>query len=197
MAGEANAAEFEGVAHDRNFRAARGLDSVAGDPDRVTGGIHLPEPEKLRAGTTIYRFGDTAKRLDRDRFGRWWISRETAELLAEYAGNAESLAATARQHLAVHPDFSTLNRVFVADIRQTLRAFGGVGGLVFQDPPQTGAGEKPVIWPGGAELTGTPRDRTMKRQLFIPGLAKVPQALAFRPVMTVAEWLSAFRRNAV
>ena len=186
MAGEANAAEFEGDAYLRNFRAARGLDRN----DRVTGGIFQPEPEKLRQNTTIYRFGDTAKDLDRDRFGRWWMARETIELLARYAIDAESLVMIARQHLAVPPDFSSMNRCFTADLRMTLRAFAGVGGLVFEDLP---GGVRPVIWPGGTELTGTPADRTMKRQLFIPGLDKIPSALSFRPVQTVAEWLSAFR----
>ena len=65
MAREANAAEFEGDAYTCNFRAARGLDPN----DRVIGGIFQPEPEKLR-NTTIYRFGDTAKDLNRNRFGR-------------------------------------------------------------------------------------------------------------------------------
>jgi len=196
MAGEANAAEFEGAAFALNFRAAQGLETTEGDPDRVTGGIFVPEPEKVRPGATIYRFGDTAKEFDRDRFGRWWMARETVELLARYAGDAESLVWIARQHLAVPPGFSSLNRFFTADLRHTLRAFGGVGGLVFEDPPAGAVGERTTIWPGGAELTGTPTDRTMKRQLFIPGLAKVPAALAFRPVQSVAEWLTAFQRGA-
>jgi hypothetical protein len=195
MAGEANAAEFEGAAYKVNFRAAQGLDSVPGDKDRVTGGIFLPEPEKLRGGTTIFRFGNSAVDLDRDRFGRWWMARETLELLVQYAGDAESLVWIARQHLAVPPGFSSLNRLFTADLRQTVRAFGGVGGLVFEDPPAGGASGRTTIWPGGAELTGTPTDRTMKRQLFIPGLAKAPAALSFRPVQSVAEWLSAYRRG--
>ncbi len=186
MAGEANAAEFEGDAYTRNFRAARGLDP----DDRVTGGIFQPEPEKLRQNTTIYRFGDTAKSLDRDRFGRWWMARETIELLARYAIDAELLVMIARQHLAVPPDFSSMNRFFIADLQATLRAFGGVGGLVFEDVPGS---DRPVIWPGGTELSGTPADRTMKRQLFIPGLDRVPAALSFRPVLTVADWLAAFR----
>ena len=73
MASEANAAEFEGDAYLRNFRAACGLDK----DDRITGGIFKPEPEKLRAGAIIHRFGDTTKSLDEDRFGRWWIAHET------------------------------------------------------------------------------------------------------------------------
>ena len=189
MAGEANAAEFEGSAYTRNYRAARGLDPS----DRVTGGIFQPEPEKLR-NTTIYRFGDTAKELDRDRFGRWWVSRETLEQLVCYASDAESLVWIARQHLAVPPDFNAMNRCFTANVRLTLRAFGGVGGLVFEDLPDTApGGARTVIWPGGAELTGTPADRTMKRQLFIPGLERVPTALAFGPVKTVAQLVAAFR----
>jgi len=195
MAGEANAAEFEGAAYTANFRAAQGLDTVPGDPERVSGGIFLPEPEKLRPGTTIYRFGNTASDLERDRFGRWWMARETLELLAQYAGDAESLVWIARQHLAVPPGFSSLNRFFTLDLRQTVRAFGGVGGLVFEDPPAGRGGARTTIWPGGAELTGTPTDRTMKRQLFIPGLAKVPAALSYRPVQSVADWLSAYRSS--
>ena len=190
MAGEANVVEFEGDAYQRNYRAARGLDPS----DRVIGGIFQPEPEKLRQNTTIYRFGDTAKDLDRDRFGRWWMARETLEELARYAIDAESLVRIARQHLAVPPDFSAMNRCFIADLRLALRAFGGVGGLVFEDLPDTAhGGARTVIWPGGTELTGTPIDRTMKRQLFIPGLDRVPNALAFRPVMTVTDLIATFR----
>lgn len=190
MAGEANAAEFEGDAYTRNVRAARGLDPS----DRVTGGIVQPEPEKLRQNTTIYRFGDTSKDLDRDRFGRWWMARETLEELARYAIDAESLVRIARQHLAVPPGFNAMNRCFTADLRATLRAFGGVGGLVFEDLPDAApGGARTVIWPGGAELTGRPADRTMKRQLFIPGLDRVPSSLAFRPVMTVTELVAAMR----
>ncbi len=194
MAGEANAAEFEGDAYTRNYRAARGLDPS----DRVTGGIFQPEPEKLRQNLTIFRFGDTSKELNRDRFGRWWIARETLEELVRYAVDAESLVRIARQHLAVPPDFNAMNRCFTADLRLTLRAFGGVGGLVFEDLPATApGGAHAVIWPGGTELTGTPRDRTMKRQLFLPGLDRVPNALAFRPVLTLAELVAAFRVGGV
>jgi hypothetical protein len=194
MAGEANAAEFEGDAYTRNYRAARGLDPT----DRVTGGIFQPEPEKLRQNITIFRFGDTAKALDRDRFGRWWMARETLEELVRYAVDAESLVRIARQHLAVPPDFNAMNRCFIADLRLTLRAFGGVGGLVFEDLPATApGGARTVIWPGGTELTGTPAGRTMKRQLFIPGLDRVPNALAFRPVLTLAELIAAFRLGGV
>jgi hypothetical protein len=190
MAGEANAGEFEGDAYMRNYRAARGLDPS----DRVIGGIIQPEPEKLRPNITIYRFGDTAKDLDRDRFGRWWMARETLEELTRYAVDAESLVRIARQHLAVPPDFSAMNRCFTADLRLTLRAFGGVGGLVFEDLPAAApGGARTVIWPGGTELTGTPADRTMKRQLFIPGLDRVPDALSFGPVTTVTELVAAFR----
>jgi hypothetical protein len=194
MAGEANAAEFEGDAYTRNYRAARGLDPT----DRVTGGIFQPEPEKLRQNITIFRFGDTVKALDRDRFGRWWMARETLEELVRYAVDAESLVRIARQHLAVPPDFNAMNRCFIADSRLTLRAFGGVGGLVFEDLTATApGGARTVIWPGGTELTGTPADRTMKRQLFIPGLDRVPNALAFRPVLTLAELIAAFRLGGV
>lgn len=190
MAGEANAAEFEGGAYLRNWRAARGLDPS----DRVTGGIFQPAPEKLRAHlTTIYRFGDTAKDLDRDRFGPWWITRETMELLVAHAGDAEALVMTARIHLAVPPEFSAMNRCFRAIVRQTLRAFGGVGGLVYQDPSEGAPeGSRPVIWPGGTELTGRPADRTSRRQLFIPGLASVPDALVFQPVRSVSEVVASF-----
>ncbi|MCC6716610.1 MAG: hypothetical protein IT555_01885 [Acetobacteraceae bacterium] len=196
MAGEANAAEFEGAAYTSNYRAARGLDPS----DRVTGGIFMPKPEKIRPGSTIFRFGDTGKALDADRYGRWWLARETLELLAEHAGDAESLVWIARQHLAVPPPprgFSALNRMFTADVKLPLRAFGGVGGLVFEDiPGADGADARTVAWPGGAELTGTPRDRTMKRQLFIPGLQRVPSAVDFRPVQTVADWMAALRGGA-
>jgi hypothetical protein len=189
MAGEANAAEFEGAAYTRNYRKARGLD----DSNVVTGGIFQPEPEKLRPGATIHRFGDTAKALDRDRFGPWWITSETLQLLARYAADAAWLVSIARQHLAVPPHFSGMNRCFTADVRLTIRAFGGVGGMVFEDVPKTAeGGARTVIWPGGAELTGTPADRTMKRQLYIPipGLQLVPDALSFRPVQTVAELIA-------
>ncbi len=192
MAGEANAVEFEGDSYLRNYRAACGLDPS----DRVIGGIFQPEPEKLRPNTTIYRFGDIAKDLDRDRYGRWWIARETLEELTRYAVDAESLVRIARQHLAVPLDFNAMDRCFTADLTQTLRAFGGVGGLVFEDLPATGRdAPRTVIWPGGTELTGTPRDRTMKRQLFIPGLDRVPNALIIRAVMTVAALVAAFRRG--
>jgi len=190
MTGEANAAEFEGAAYLRNWDAACGRDPS----DRVTGGIFLPEPEKLRAHlTTIYRFGDAAKDLVRDQFGPWWITRETMELLVARAGDTEALVFKARVHLAVPPEFSAMNRCFRAVVRKTLLAFGGVGGLVYQEPP-AGAreGDRPVIWPGGAELTGTPTDRTSRRQLFIPGLARVPDALAFQPVRSVAEVVASF-----
>jgi hypothetical protein len=33
----------------------------------------------------------------------------------------------------------------------------------------------------------------MKRQLLIPGLDRVPNALAFRPVMTVTDLVTTFR----
>ena len=82
-----------------------------------------------RRAVTIYRFDDTEKNLDRDRFGRWWMARETLEELARYAIDAESLVRIARQHLAVPPDFSAMNRFLTANLRLTLRAFGGVGGL--------------------------------------------------------------------
>ena len=192
MAGEANAAEFEGDAYLANFRAAHGYDTS----DRVTGGIFQPEPEKLRPGATIYRFGDTTKDIEHDRFGRWWVASETIELLARYAVDAESLVRIVRIHLAVPPGFNAMDRMFIADVRLTLRAFGGVGGLVFEDLP---AGprepERTVKWPGGTELIGTPTDRTMKRQLFVPGLAKVPNALAYRPVRSVKQWIGAFRHG--
>lgn len=198
MAGEANAAEFEGAAYGANYARAQGRPTEDRTeayyyPREAVGGIFLPEPEKLRPPMLLHRFGDSTQPRERNRYGGWWMARETLELLARYAGDAETLVRIARQHLAVPLSFNAMDVMYTATLRQTLRAFGGVGGLVRAAPADAGgAAEMASLYPGGTELTGTPADRSMKRQLFIPGLYKVPDAVAFRPDRTVADWITAF-----
>ncbi len=204
MSDEANAIEFQGSAYNRNYDAARGIlpgyydkaHKTDAGKDFVLGGILQPEPEKIRKGATIFRFSSFSRAATGAAYGVWWISRETAELLARQALSEHHLVSMARQHLAVPDDWSMMTGVFTATLKRPLRAFGGVGGLVHQDPPaQKGGARKGAILPGGTELIGTAKDRSMKRQLFIPGLSKVKDALDIAAIQTVSHWLAAFNRG--
>ena len=201
MSGEANASEFEGAAYKKNYDAARGIQpgyyepGHRGDADRefVIGGIHLPEMEKLKPGAIIFRLASFAQDTREGARGRWWISWETGRLFAERAISAHHFVNMARQHLAVPNDFNRITGVFRARVVLPLRAFSGVGGLVHQDPPAIrGGARRGASLPGGAELDGSAIDRTMKRQLFIPGLLEVPDAIAVDRLMEIGKWLSAF-----
>lgn len=205
MSDEANAIEFQGSAYNRNYDEARGIQPGYYDKrhkkndagkDFVVGGIRLPEPENIRKNATIFRFSSFSRAATGAAYGPWWISRETMELLAWPARSEHHLVSMARQHLAVPEDWSMMTGVFTATLKRPLRAFGGIGGLVHQDPPaQKGGARKGMILPGGAELNGTAEDRTKKRQLFIPGLSKVKDELDIAAIQTVSHWLAAFNRG--
>jgi hypothetical protein len=204
MSEAANASEFEGAAYTRNYDAAQGIQpgyydkrrKPYDDKDYVLGGIFQPEMEKLRPGLTIFRFSNFGRDTPQGARGPWWLSRETMESLVARATSEHHLASLARQHLAVPDDWNMMTGIFTATVARPLRAFGGVGGMVRQDPPDgSGTARKGAFLPGGTELTGRPADRTMKRQLFIPGLPKVPDAIDVTKLQTISNWFAAFNRG--
>ena len=186
MAGSANEAQFGGVLRDDNLRRAMGYKR---DGKTRLGGIVNPGKIKLAPGDIIFRFGNKQRTEREDRCGAWWMTQATLALNAEHADSVQTLIDILRQNLALPPAFSPLDRVIGATVQEKLSAFAGVGGGIFRRELDTKdkAGAPPLLL-GGMERDGSAAGVSLRFQLFIPGLADCPWALAYGGQRNAMQW---------
>ena len=183
MAGEANAAAFEGGALKSNYDTACGAYTQPDGRAARNGGILLPNKSRLQPGTILYRFGSLSKPEAVDQNGRWWILDTTFDLYAATAATPDMLAQMARQNLAVADEFSAMDRLIKASVARPVLVFSGVGSGYF------GPGTGKISLLGGTELNGSSLDQARKYQFCIPDLWNAkPAALTVQWTMPVTEW---------
>ena len=153
------------------------------------GGIHMPNKIGVAPGDIIFRFGNKKYAERQDRCGAWWMTQATLELNANQVSSVGALINMLRQNLALPPAFSPLDRVIGATVRQPLFAFAGVGGGIFRADLDTKdkAGAPPLLL-GGMEFDGSSAGRSMRYQLFIPGLSDCPGALEYGGRRNATQW---------
>jgi hypothetical protein len=89
-----------------------------------------------------------------------------------------------------------MDRLFRASLQQRLAAFAGVGTGVFKfpDPARSRPGDRPDPYLAGTEMDGSAYGKSLRYQLFIPGLAEYGRtALAYDPVRTLRDWFGVAR----
>ena len=125
-----------------------------------TGGIARPEPTRLPAGRRYYRFANSRKLLAEQLGGEWWLDEEGFRTLSNFAqANGYRLREAARLMLALPYDWTAVDRLVTALLRQPLRAYTGYGKVTqgAEDGPDRG-----TRW--------VPTQHVKVRQFFIPGL---------------------------
>lgn len=186
MGGSANEVQFEGELFDKNLRWAMGYKR---DSDTRLGGILKPDKIKLVPEDIIFRFGNKRRTEREDRCGVWWMTQATLELNAERASTVTALIEILRQNLALPPGFSPLDRVMGATVPRRLSGFAGNGSGIFRrELKATDTAAAPPLYAGGIELDGSARGRSLRYQLFIPGLADCPGALEYGGRRTASQW---------
>jgi hypothetical protein len=142
---------------------ARGFDTEKWFNDgqaEGTGGILMPQPTRMPSGSHYYRFASSTSARPVQFGGGWWIDFEAFKTIETFAtNNGYRLKDAARLMLALPYDWTKVDLLIKALLREPLRAYTGIG-----KPAHGGSrgADKGTTW--------IPTQHIKVRQLYVPGL---------------------------
>ena len=133
-----------------------------------TGGILNPSRYELHPGTIVFRFGTISAGVENVAKGGWWVENPEFEKLFAFAQKWDiSIGMAMRSLCLVPPEWSGVTLLVRARVTDPLLAWRGLANSVVT--PATDAG--PMV------RMAHQNDNSERRlnQLFVPGLAALPQ----------------------